>query len=439
MLRKGTLIVLGSLVAVLFSTRPFYSQINKGTIELSGTQRVSVAVSLLKNLGLPDDKRRISESIADTLVYDLNLSGWFRVLDRTAYIENPQTSGITAGSFDFKDWSTIGAEGLVKGGFALQGDDLSVEMRLFDVFQAKQIVGKRYGGRGGDSRRIAHKFADEIIAQFTGIPGVFNTRIAYISSTSGFKELFVSHLDGTGKQQLTSNRTINLRPSWSPEGRFILYTSYKEGLPALYLYDLATGRDTRLGTQRNSTMGGRWSPDGKQIVATFEENGNSDLYLLDRSGKTVRRLTEDPGIDVSPTWAPEGNRIAFVSDRSGSPQIYAMDVATGKTQRLSYSGSYNTSPDWAPKGDKITYTGRVAGRFHIFTMNAQGGDAQQLTSSAGDNEDPSFAPDGRMIVFSSSRTGRYQLHIMRDTGENQQRLTASGGGDTNPSWSPRLE
>ncbi|HEY3305430.1 MAG TPA: Tol-Pal system beta propeller repeat protein TolB [Candidatus Binatia bacterium] len=440
MLRRATLVIFTLLLAQAFSVRPLSPQV-KGTIEGQTGRRYPIAISPLKNLGASDNNRRISESVADAIGNDLNLSGWFRVLDRSAFIDDPQQSGITLETINFKNWSTLGAESLVKGGFSVQGDDLTVELRLFDVYQSKQLVGKKYTGKVRDSRRIAHKFADEIINQFTGTPGPFNSRIAYVSKAGGsLKEVYVSHLDGSEKSQITNNRSINLSPAWSPDGRTVLYTSYKDGVRGLFLYDLTTGRETRISDRSGSSIGGKWSPDGQTIAVSFERGGNTDLYLLDRSGKILRRLTEDRGIDVSPSWSPDGNRLAFVSNRSGSPQIYIMDLGSGSVRRLTFSGSYNTSPDWSPKGDKIAYTSRVAGRFQVFTISVQGGEPQQLTSGSGDNEDPSWAPDGRFLAFASNRGGgRYRLYIMRDTGENQATLTASGSDDTNPSWSARLE
>jgi TolB protein len=439
MIVRTALVTLVSLMALALSARPFYSAVTIA-IDEPGSRRVQIAVSPLKNLAGSDDKRGLAETVADAIGNDMRLSGWFRVLDRAAYIEKPEQSGLTLDSFDMKAWSTIGAESLVKGGFNAQGDDLTVELRLFDVFQTKQLVGKRYSGKTRDSRRIAHKFADEIINQFTGTPGVFNTRLAYVSNSGGgLKEIYVSHLDGTEKSQVTNNRSLNLSPAWSPDGRTLLYTSYREGQRTLYLYDLATSKENRIAERGGSSIGGRWSPDGKFIAVAIERGGNTDLYLLDRTGKVVRRLTEDRGIDVSPTFSPDGNRLAFVSNRSGNPQVYVMELAGGSVKRLTFAGSYNTSPDWSPKGDRIAYTARIAGRFQIFKTGVQGGEPEQLTSGTGDNEDPSWAPDGRFIAFASNRGGRYQIYMMRDTGENQQRLTASGGDDTNPSWSPRLE
>jgi TolB protein len=412
----------------------------KGEIVGQGGQKFPIAVSPLKNLNSTNDIARLSEGIADTMIHDLDFSGWFKVLDRSAYIENPQNSGITLGSFDFKNWSTIGAEGLVKGGFSVQGDEVTVELRLFDVYQNKERVGKRYVGKVKDYRRIAHKFVDEIINQFTGVPGIFNTRIAYVSTSGGrFKEIYVSHLDGSEKFQVTNNRTINLSPSWTPDGRSILYSSFKDRAQTLFLFELYSGREVKFSPRAGHYIGGKVSPDGQTVAATLEIAGNSNLYLLDRSGNVIRRLTEDPGIEVSPSWSPDGRQLVYVADRSGSPQLYILDVASGKTRRLTYSGSYNTSPEWSPKGDKIVYTGRVGSRFAIFTINLDGGDPRKLTSEASDSEDPTWSPDGRFVAFSSNRAGKYQLYMMQASGENQRRLTGSGGDDTKPDWSPRLD
>ena len=439
------LLLFRALIAFFFALSLFVQSLSaqvRGTIVGPGAERYPIAVSLLRNLGPGEDRGGLSEGIADLIARDLALSGWFRVLDRSAYIEHPQKSGITLGSFDFRDWSVIGAEGLVKGGYNLEGNELTAELRLFDVYQGKPIVGKKYTGKAKDFRRIAHKFADEIILQFTGTSGAFNSRITYVSNAGGrFKQVYVAHLDGSEKTQITKDPTIHLFPSWNPDGRSILYSTYgyRERGPGLYLFNLFTSKDTKLVSGSGLNLGGRWSPDGKFIAMALERQGNVDIYLLDQTGKVVRRLTEDPAIDVSPTWSPDGDRLAFVSSRSGSPQIYVLELANGKARRLTYSGGYNTSPNWSPTGDKIAYTGRVSGRFHIFTVRAQGGDPQQITSSSGDNEDPSWSPDGRFIAFTSNRGGRYQLYMMQAGGENQQRLTGSGGDDTNPSWSSRLE
>ncbi len=411
----------------------------KGLIVGPGAQRYRLAVSPLRNLGAAGDAGRLSERIADVIADDLDRSGWFKVIDRSAYLENPQRTGIRLGRFDFRDWATIGAEGLVKGGFRVRGARVEFELWLYDVFRQESVVGKRYSGDIKDARRMAHKFVDEIILKLTGTRGVFDTRIAYVSTGGDrFKEIYVSHLDGTERKKVTDNRTINLFPSWAPDGKGLVYTSYKNGKPQFLSFDLEANREKPLSTRNGLNLGGRWSPDGRHLVLPLEQGRNVDLYLLNHAGAIVRRLTRNAGIDVSPTWSPSGDRIAFASDRQGSPQLYILTLASGAIKRLTFKGSYNQSPDWSPSGDRIAFTGRSNGVLNIFTIRPDGGEHRMITSNRHNDEDPSWAPDGRFLVFASDRSGSRRIYTMRVDGESQRRLTGSVGDDTDPSWSPRL-
>jgi TolB protein len=439
MIRKS---VVAISIALVFSfwrdARESASQIRGLTIGPGG-ERYPIAISSFKNLGILPDRNRVSEKLADVIAKDLDLTGWFKVLDRSAYIEHPQTGGSTQETIDFRSWSVIGAEALVKGAVSVEGDQISVEARLFDVVQRKQAVGKRYVGKSRDMARIAHKFADEIIRQFTGEPGVFNTKIAFIATKDRFKELFLMNLDGSELVQLTQNRTINISPSWTPDGQAIVFTSYKELNPDLFQIDWVTRREAKLSTRAGLNLGGKWSPDGRTLAVALEKEGNVEIYLLNKEGAIVRRLTDHPDIDVSPSWSPDGKRIAFVSARTGSPQIYLVPVDGGSPKRVTYAGSYNTSPAWSPVGNLLAYSGRSGGVFDIYTIDADGGSLARLTDGKGRNEDPSWSPDGRFICFSSTRDGKPAIYIMQSSGNHVRRLTSREWSATNPAWSPRLE
>ena len=411
----------------------------KGLIVGPGAERFRLAVSPLKNLGTGSDVERLSERTADVIADDLDRSGWFKIIDRSAYIENPQKTGIGLGGFDFRDWTTIGAEGLVKGGFRIQGGQVEFEFWFYDVFRQEPVIGKAYKGEIRDARRMAHKFVDEIILELTGTRGVFDTRIAYVSTGGDrFKEIYVSHLDGTEKKKVTDNRTINLFPSWAPDGNRLVYTSYKTGKPQVLGINLFTNRETPISTPEELYLRGQWSPDGEYLAIPVEREQNVDLYLLNPGGHIVERLTSHRSIDISPTWSPAGDRIAFVSERHGSPQLYILTVATGAIRRLTFKGSYNQSPDWSPTGDRIAFTGRSNGVLNIFTIRPDGREQRMITSNRHNDEDPSWAPDGRFIAFASDRSGSRRIYTMRMDGESQRRLTGSTGDDTDPSWSPRL-
>jgi TolB protein len=408
----------------------------RGTIFGPGVRQYPIAVAELKNLspdGIPASSVNV---VSDVVSRDLEIAGLFRPIPRSAHIERAETSGITAESINFDNWSVIGALALVKGSVAREGADLVVELRLFDVAQRNMLTGRRYRGREDDLRRIAHRFADEIMKQFTGETGPFDSRIAFLSTRGGrFKDLYVMSLDGGDVQRLTDANTLNLSPSWSPDGKQIVLTSYQRNNPDLFTVDVESRAWKRLSNLRGLNLGGRWSPAGDRLAVTIEFDGNSEIALLDRDGALVRRLTDHWAIDVSPSWSPDGRQLAFCSSRSGTPQIYVIDAGGGAPRRVTVEGTYNTSPAWSPKGDRVAYTARVAGRFQIFTVKLDGSDLTQVTRGAGDNEDPSWSPDGRYLVFSSTRRGAPRLYVSDRNGYSQTELTGDKGGDTSPSWS----
>jgi TolB protein len=406
----------------------------RGTIFGPGESAFPLAVARLSGSGGELCSQRFTETVAR----DLDLSGLFRVTSGGALPAVPD--GASPESVDFAAWGAAGARLLVKGSCEAAGDQLTVEARLFDVGERRQIGGKRWSGGRRDLRRMGHRFADEVMRLVTGERGPFDTRIAFVSTRGGrAKEIWEMGFDGEDARQLTRNGTINLSPSWSPDGRELLFTSFKDGTPRLYLMEVASGRTRTLLQGAGLTNGGRFSPDGNRVAVSREQGrGDSEIVVIGRDGGVLRQATSGAGIDVSPAWSPDGGRIAFCSTRAGSPQIYVGDAGGGSARRVTGSGSYNTSPAWSPKGDRIAYTGRVGGRFQVFVVPASGGEPRQITSSGGDNTDPAWSPDGRYLLFSSTRDGAPALWITDDLGQRQRPLLRGVTGDTSPAWSTWL-
>jgi TolB protein len=434
--RRGAPRFAAVLVSAVLALPAIASAQVRSTIIGPGVKRFPIAISPLKDVSPGGAAGRFDLVLAR----DLELSGIFRVIPSDTYIENAQTSGITAEAINFENWSVIGALALVKGATERHGDELVIEARLFDVAEHRQLAGRRFRGRSGDEGRMANRFADEIIQYFTGERGPFDSEIVFLSTRGGrFKDVYVMNANGDNVRRITSANTLNLSPSWAPDRRSLIITSFLNGNPDLFSVAMPGGRLTKLSSLRGLNLGGHWSPDGRLIAVTLEYDGNPEIALLNPDGSLLRRLTDHWGVDVSPTWSPDGQSLAFCSDRSGAPQIYVMGVNGGAPRRVSTSGTYNTSPSWSPKGDRIAYASRVGGRFQIFTVKADGSDVQQVTTGAGSNEDPSWSPDGRYLVFSSTRRGAAKLYLSDAAGANQVQLTDGNGSDSSPSWSSWLE
>ncbi len=405
-----------------------------GRIVGPGATRLEIAVS---PLAVGSGDKDVGDKFAEIVARNLALSGFFKVLDAKAYIEGP--TPIEAGQINFANWTVLGAKALIKGSASASGDGVTIEARLYDVAQHTQVGGERYSGTPDRVPQMARRFADKVMEMLTGERGPFDSRIAFASRRGGrSKEIFVMSVDGFDVSQVTSNRTINLAPSWSPDTSSILFTSFMDGNPSLYRADIGGRSAQKISQSRGLNLGGRWSPDGRTIALSIEKGGNSDIYLLDADGKIIKPLTTSPEIDVSPSWSPDGQQIAFVSARTGLPQIYVMGADGSNPHRVTFQGSYNTSPSWSPKGDLLAYVSREGG-FNVFTLNLKNNQVRQITAGQGNNEDPSFSPDGRYLVFSSTRGGKPALFLADTTGEHQVQLTKSGGDDTSPSWSGRLQ
>ena len=401
--------------------------------------KFSVAIPDLKNLGASKDELNLARQCADVLADDLSLSGYFKVLDRMMYLEDAKKAGLTAGSFDFHDWTLIKADTLIKGGFVVEGDSVTLELRLYDVFQRKQTLGKRYTGRLKEYRLMCHKFANEIIFLLTGEKGIFGTKIAFVSKRTGNKEVYTIDVDGQNMTQITRNGSINLSPAWSPDGKILSFTSYMKGSPQLYFIKPQPGSQPALISGRPGlNIGATWHPtDNNSLSLTLSKDGNSELYMISKAGKILSRLTVSYSIEVSPSFSPDGSKISFVSDRSGTPQIYVMNADGTGVKRLTFEGNYNVSPAWSPKGDVIAYQGLEGSSYQMYLIDPAGAQTFRLSDGVGSNEDPSWSPDGRAVVFSSTRGGDRNLYIMNIDGSYIKQLTFGKGDDTSPAWSPR--
>ncbi|OGV98029.1 MAG: Tol-Pal system beta propeller repeat protein TolB [Nitrospinae bacterium RIFCSPLOWO2_02_FULL_39_110] len=409
------------------------------SITRTGGSKIKIAIpdfSLQEGI---TDRENLSSKGAEILREDLEISGLFKTIDNKDILNEVDSKDKKSGKINFKEWASMGTEAIVKGHINVEEGKFNIECRLYDVKRGEQITGYKYSGDRTIFRQMIHKFSDEITYRFTGEKGIAMTMLAFVSKATENKEIYISDYDGHNIRKLTDHKSISLSPKWSPDGKSIVYTTFKYGNPDIYSINITNGKKTPVSTFSGMNMAGSWSPDGKRLAVSLGKDGNAEIYTMDMDGKNLSRLTNYRGIDTSPAWSPNGMEIAFTSDKSGNPQIYVMGSDGANLRRLTYQGSYNDQPSWSPDGNKIAYSSLNSGQFDIFVIDLVGNSFQQLTSGKGDNQNPSWSPDGRNIVFSSNRDGRYQIYIMKSDGAEQRKLIYIEGGGYSPSWSPRIE
>ncbi len=409
-------------------------------IDITRGQVEPLPVAVTDLFGETSSEADLGRQVAQVVSANLERSGLFRPLDPASFTQGARETLIQP---RFPDWRAINAQALVTGQVRLDGAQLSVEFRLWDVFAEEHLVGLRLSGAEEAWRRIAHKMSDEIYKRLTGETGYFDTRVVYISETGPLdrrvKRLAIMDQDGDNLRFLSNGDHLVLTPRFSPTAQEITYLSYERGIPKVYLRDIDTGEQELLGDFPGMTFAPRFSPDGNSVVMTFAKDGNSELYEMDLRSRRVRKLTNNPAIDTAPSYSPDGRFVAFESDRGGTQQIYVMERQSAEVRRITFGNGRYGTPVWSPRGDLIAFTKSNRGQFSIGVIKPDG-TGERILSQDYLVEGPTWAPNGRVLMFfrqSSRSPDTSELVTIDITGRNERVLfTTTAASD--PAWSPLI-
>ena len=419
-----------------------------------GVEKIRVAMA---DLGpRAENARTHATQFTQVVRDDLAFSG---VLDLVSPSFYPTQTLIQPPDLNYSAWTApdVKANYVAFGNLTETTSEAAIQAWLYDVSNPPnpQVIGKIYRGAPTDAqiRKMAHLFADEIISKLSGgIPGVASTQIAFISSRTGSKEVWVMDYDGANQRPLTSLHTISLTPRWSPDASRIAFTCYQPytapkthtsiSTAQICMYSMDAGKIISFPHFPGTNSAPAWSPDGSQIMFSSSMQGTPDLYVMpvNGNGKPTRLTYSGVGGATSPTWNPKtGQTVVFVSDRGGIPKLYSMSADGTNVNLLDLPDKgYVIDPAWSPNGQILAFSWRRPdGNYDIYVMEPSSLQIINLTPDAGArNERPSWAPDGRHLVFESTRTGDRQIWTMLADGTQARQLTTTGHNES-PNWSPR--
>jgi TolB protein len=436
--------LLGSLLFLLLTTASLLGQdwIRTGTG--LGVEKVRLAASDFKPSNSDAKNAELLKTFNDTLWFDLDNAGIFDLVSKSFY---PVAVAGQPSEVKFEAWSgaPVNASMLAFGNLGVNENRVTVQGWLYDVKNttSPQVLGKQYQDTATSeaTRAIAHKFANEIIFRLGGgIQGIAESKIVFVSSRTGRKEIWEMDYDGANQHQLTHLGSVALSPRISPDGSRVAFSALTKSEWDILMYSLDLNRNVSFPRFGGMNLSPAWSGDGMKLAFSSSRSSDPEIYVVDASGGNLKRITNSPGPDVSPVWNPKTNaQIAWVSGRTSLPQIYTMEADGTNIQRMTDQG-YAVSPAWSPNGQFLAfawirkYGPGEPGASDIYLMDIASKQWVQLTHDGGRNDFPSWSPDGRHIIFQSNRSGGLQIWTMLADGTKQTQLTTQGT-NSQPNWS----
>ena len=283
-------------------------------------------------------------------------------------------------------------------------------------------------------------------------------KIVFSSKRDGNREIYTMNSDGSDQTRLTFNEANDLAPAWSPNGRQIVFDSYRdndEDVPKvlrnveIYVMDADGENPRRLTHHPGLDNYADWHPDGSQIAFTSSRTGEFNIFVMDADGSNVRQL-KSPHFSGQPRWSPDGKQIAFVAITELGRQVYAMN-ADGTGQWLVSEPRPNAwmhLGGWSPDGKQILYKGSINGLVTdsfvvIATLDSRRRKVlkhEELPMPKMNLTTVSWSSDGKSILFSGRKDGeKWDIYRFRLSDNQLIQLTDHPASDTFPQeWNPLL-
>ena len=221
----------------------------------------------------------------------------------------------------------------------------------------------------------------------------------------------------------------------------MVYASNQDGgVFDLFLFVFKGATLKRLTTNIGNVVSPTFSPDGKKILfANRVGDGPTSLWTVDSTGENSDLLYSGTSTIVAVDWAPVGDRIAFAMsvNQPDSYEVFIMNADGSNVRQLTRNlPGIGGSLDWSPDGKSLLIYAGPSGNRNIFLIDVDAETAAQLTNG-GNNASASFSPDGQWIAFNSLRNNdQADIFIMRPDGSDLRQVTTNPEPDWQPQWEP---
>lgn len=367
---------------------------------------------------------------------NLSFLPFMRLTEPKSVLGGTVLAGYEPPSVDFKRFQLAGSDILITT-FWPDGDSgtRSVQLRAFETNGGGRLFGKEYSRVSSrELPEVADRFCADLLEALTGSGAFFRSTLAFVKDAGKMSSnVWLVKPTGRDLRQITNIQGKALSPSWSPDGRFVVFTHIDPKSHSLGVWDSSSRKVQRIRFPGNVVIGPAFTPDNKVAVAL--SNGKYPvIYLLNHAFQKERILEQGNSINVSPTFDSTGSKMAFTSSRLGGPQIFLKDLRSGAVSRVSQNGGYNTEANLSPDGTLVVYSRMTEYGHRIFVQDMMTGQERQITFGPGSDEQPAFCGDSYFIAFTSSRGGGRGIYLTTRHGGDAKQVPTGGGAASFPRW-----
>jgi TolB protein len=370
----------------------------------------------------------------DIIENDLYSSGYFNILDSSKVKNN-----VSNQNTQYALWALAGSNYFLRANLYVENSKEYIRFDLYDIIKKKLMVSYKINLKENSNiRKISHTISNVIFEEITGIKGIFDTKIAYISTEKKDKrkiyKLHVADIDGYNSIAIYKSSKQLMSPTWSPNNDKIAYVSFENHRPEIFVQTLATGERKKINNKNKSSSAPAWSPNGDFMAYTSSVNGNLEIFVHNFLKNSNKRITNSIGIDTEAEWHPNGKKIFFTSDRSGKPHIYIKSIKHGKAKRVTFDGIYNADANISSDGKFLSLV-HNNGSGHKIALYSLKDKYLKVISKGKLDEAPSFSPNNKMILFASKKLRKGILVATSNDGRIRKEIELTGEDVREPIWS----
>jgi len=276
---------------------------------------------------------------------------------------------------------------------------------------------KTFSRAGNSVKQATLRALDQLVFELTGVLGFFDGQLAYLSSLTGNKEIFVSDaLMSTARPQ-TSFGKITFNPSWDNSGKGVFFTSNRKIFNNVYHLDLASRKISNVASYKGSNLRAVQNPRTNQVALILSASGNPELWLAENMGSKPRKVTNNRSNESGPCWSPDGRRMIVTSDSRGRPQLYEVSLSTGRLSRIPTNvSSHCAEASWNPVDPtRIAFTAALGGGFQVCEYSFADRKSKVLTKGSQHGMQPTWARDGRHLYYTERASNGATRIMLLDT------------------------